>query len=188
MLKKTITYKDLDGNEVSDDFYFHITKAELTELFLVNGEGFVEYLQNVVKAGDGGTIIKEFKKILAMSYGKRSEDNKRFIKSPELWEEFTQTEAYSDFFMQLVTDANFASEFIRGVMPNDLKEGIPTAVPEAKDVPGRPVENVELPENENNDDLPAWFKENRQPTRRELMLMSQEELTFAMRMRGSLPR
>lgn len=129
MLKKTIKYTDFNGNEVTEDFYFNLTKAEVAEMELgasrldadgnIKG-GMQDLLAEIVASGSGQRIMDTFKEILARSYGIRSEDGKRFIKSKELFEEFTQSAAYSEFFMELITDADAASSFIKAVMPADL--------------------------------------------------------------------
>ena len=120
MLKKRIEFKDLDGNQLVEDFYFNLTKAEIAEMELSKSGGLSEHLQEIVKSKDGGEIIRTFKDILRASYGKRSEDGKRFMKKPEYFEEFLETDAYSVLFMQLVTDADASSAFIRGVVPQEL--------------------------------------------------------------------
>ena len=127
MLKKTISYIDFNGNEVTEDFYFNLTKAELAEMELketiIKGEeqtgGMVEKLNAIAKSGEGRLIIEVFKDIIAKSYGVKSEDGKRFIKSPELFEEFSQTEAYSELFLSFVTNADAAAQFMNGIMPAD---------------------------------------------------------------------
>lgn len=120
MLKKTITYKDLDDNDVTEDFYFNLNKAELIELELGKDGGLTGYMQAIVKSGNGGEIIILFKEILKSAYGKRSEDGRRFIKNDRLWDEFVQTEAYPILFMEVVTDAEKSAEFIKAIMPADL--------------------------------------------------------------------
>lgn len=122
MLKKTITYKDFNGEEVSEDFFFHLSKAELVELELSHQGGLSAALQRIVAAEDGKGIIAEFKNIILSAYGKRSEDGKRFIKTQQLREEFESTEAYSELFMELVTNTDSAIEFINGVIPSDMAE------------------------------------------------------------------
>jgi hypothetical protein len=122
MIKKTITYNDLDGNPVTEDFYFGLSKAELAEMALSEGGGFEDRLRALVKGGDPGKIIKEFKAIIAMSVGKRSPDGKRFEKTEQISAEFMQTDAYSELFMQLTTDAAFAAEFTTGILPTGLAE------------------------------------------------------------------
>lgn len=134
MLKKTITYTDFNGDEVSEDFFFHLSKAELVELELSYKGGLQEAIKRIVEAEDGKAIIAEFKKIILGSYGQRSDDGKRFIKNQTLRDEFESTEAYSTLFMELVTDAEKAAEFVRGVIPKDLIEET-TAVLAATPVP-----------------------------------------------------
>lgn len=122
MLKKTITYEDFNGEEVSEDFFFHLSKAELVELELSYKGGLQEAIKRIVAAKDGKAIIAEFKKIILNSYGQRSEDGRRFIKNQALRDDFESSEAYSTLFMELVTDAEKAAEFVRGVVPKGLAE------------------------------------------------------------------
>jgi hypothetical protein len=120
VLKKTITYKDFNGEEVSEDFFFHLSKAELVELEMSHKGGLSAALERIVAAEDNKSIIAEFKNIILAAYGKRSEDGKRFIKTQELRDEFISTEAYSTLFMELVTDTDAAVVFINGVIPQDM--------------------------------------------------------------------
>lgn len=120
MLKKTITYTDFNGKEVSEDFYFHLSKAELIELELSHEGGLTVAINKIIESNDGKAVIKEFKGIVLMAYGQKSEDGRRFIKNQQLREEFESTEAYSTLFFELVTDADAAAEFMNGVIPFDL--------------------------------------------------------------------
>jgi hypothetical protein len=120
MLKKSITYETYSGEKVTEDFYFNLTKAELVELEMSHKGGLGESLKKIIASEDGGEIIKEFKGIILKSYGKKSDDGRRFVKNQQLREEFESTEAYSVLFMELVTDADAASEFVNKVIPQDL--------------------------------------------------------------------
>jgi hypothetical protein len=142
MLKKTITFKDLDGNSVTEDFYFNLSKPEITEMELEQKGGLGEELQALVETGDPGQILKTFKWIMLKAYGIRSADNKRFIKSEQISEEFTQTDAYSVLFMELVTNAESSAAFVQGVLPPDLL----TAMKEVETDSTREVVDVQLPE------------------------------------------
>lgn len=122
MLKKAITYVDFNGDEVTEDFFFHLSKAELIELELSTKGGLSEALKRIVASEDGKAIIAEFKNIILSSYGKRSEDGKRFIKNQQLRDEFESTEAYSVLFMDLVLNAEAAAEFVNGVIPQNMAE------------------------------------------------------------------
>ena len=119
MLKKTITYTDYDGNKRSEDFYFNLTKAEVMEMEMTTTGGMQKMLEKIVAEQDAKRIIEIFKDLILRAYGEKSPDGKRFIKSKELTEAFAQTEAYSDLFMELATDANAAAVFVNGIIPHE---------------------------------------------------------------------
>ena len=118
MLKKTITYTDYNGVERKEDFYFNLTKAEIMEMEMSISGGLTEMINRIVAAQDAPAIVKIFKELILKAYGVKSPDGKRFIKSDELATEFAQTEAYSQLFMELATDADAASAFVNGIVPN----------------------------------------------------------------------
>lgn len=120
MLKKTITYTDYNGSDRTEDFYFNLTKAEVTEMEMSTSGGLAERIQKVVAAQDAPTIIKIFKELVLKAYGEKSPDGRQMIKSDELSVAFSQTEAYSQLFMELATDADSAAAFVNGIIPRDL--------------------------------------------------------------------
>lgn len=122
MLKKTITYTNFNGEEIKEDFYFHLSKAEIMEMQLEQEGGLAERIQKIVDTKAVPQIMKVFKDIILRAYGVKSEDGKRFIKSAQLSEEFSQTQAFSDLFMELVTNPDAATAFINGIMPADLQQ------------------------------------------------------------------
>ena len=101
MLKKTITYTDYDGNERTEDFYFNLTKAEITEMELSHDGGLTKLIEKIVAEQDSKRIVEIFKDLILRAYGEKSPDGKRFVKNQELRDAFAQTEAYSDLFMEL---------------------------------------------------------------------------------------
>lgn len=120
MLKKTITYTNYNGVQVTEDFYFNLTKAEITEMEMSVDGGFAERIQKIVNAKNQPEIIKIFKKLILDSYGVKSDDGRRFIKNEQLKEDFSQTEAYSELFMELATNADEAAAFVNGIIPADV--------------------------------------------------------------------
>ncbi len=120
MLKKTISYTDYNGTKRTEDFYFNLTKAEISEMELEIPGGMSEMLKRITAAQDTPTLVKIFKDLILRSYGTKSDDGRRFIKTKELKEEFSQTEAYSELFMELATNADAASAFIHGIIPSDI--------------------------------------------------------------------
>jgi len=122
MLKKNIKYTDYNGMERDEDFYFNFTKAELLEMELGTSNGYSEMLQQIVKENRVIELVPIFKDIILKSYGEKSLDGKRFVKNKELAEGFSQTEAFSNLYMELATDADAAAEFMQSVVPNDLRQ------------------------------------------------------------------
>lgn len=117
MLKKTMTFTDYDGNERTKDFHFNISKAELLEMNLMTPGGLKAQLEKIVAEKDQQKILQAFKDLVLKSYGEKSEDGMRFVKSKELTEAFTQTEAYSDLYVELATNADAAAAFVNGILP-----------------------------------------------------------------------
>lgn len=120
MLKRIINFDDFDGKPDSVEAYFHLSKAELIEYEVEFKEGLAGAIQRIINAEDRKEMIAEFKRIILMSYGVRSDDGKRFIKTEELRNAFQQTPAYSALFMELATEDGKAAEFINGVLPADM--------------------------------------------------------------------
>ena len=117
MLKKTIEYVDFNGTERKEDFYFNLTKSEVMEMEMTTTGGLSVMLTNIVATQDAPSIIRIFKKLVLDAFGEKSADGRRFIKSKELAEGFSQTEAYSILFMELSTDAEKAAAFVNGIVP-----------------------------------------------------------------------
>lgn len=132
MLKKTITYTDYNNVERTEDFYFNLTKAEIMEMEMSTTGGLAETIQRIVKAQDSPAIIKIFKDLVLKAYGQKSPDGRRFIKSKELTDEFSQTEAYSILFMELATDDKAAANFVNGIVPADISNKSDRPVLESK--------------------------------------------------------
>ena len=122
MIKKTVTYTDYDGVERTENFYFNLSKAEVMEMEMGTEGGMAESIQKIIDAKDAPAIIRVFKDLVLRAYGEKSDDGRRFMKSKEISEAFSQTEAYSQIFMELATDSDAAAKFINGIVPADLAQ------------------------------------------------------------------
>lgn len=122
MLKKNIKYVDYDGNDRAEDFYFNLNKAEIVELELGTTGGLTKTLEKIVQEKDNKRIVEYFKDIILKAYGEKSADGRRFIKSQELRDSFEQTEAYSELFMELSSNAKAAADFISGIVPKEAAD------------------------------------------------------------------
>jgi hypothetical protein len=121
LIKKDLTYNNVDGQQVTDTAYFHLTKADLIEMEVSMKGGLQAHLQRVIDSEDGAEIIKAFKMLIRRSYGQRTAEG-RFVKDPAKTEEFMSSEAYSELFMSLVTDADAAAQFVNGIVPKGVEE------------------------------------------------------------------
>ena len=133
MLKKTITFIDFDGVSRTEDHYFNLTKAEITEMELSKDGGLTTVINRIISEKNMPALAASFKEILKRTYGRKSDDGRRFMKSEEIWKEFEESGAYDVFFMELIQNAGKAIDFINGVIPKDLadklaKEGAMNAV------------------------------------------------------------
>ena len=128
MLKKTITFEDFNGETRTEDHYFNLTKAEIAEMELSREGGMTALIRRIVSEKNAPELASVFKEILKRTYGRKSDDGRRFMKSEEIWKNFEESGAYDVFFVELLQDAGKMSAFINGVVPKDmLKEVAKTA-------------------------------------------------------------
>lgn len=122
MLRKEIAYKDFDGNDRKDVLWFHMNEVEITEMDLETSGGLVKYVESIIDTNDVNRLIAIFKDLLIRSYGERSMDGKHFYKDDKIRKEFVASAAYPVLYMELVSDADKAVEFINGIVPSDIRE------------------------------------------------------------------
>lgn len=198
MLKKTITYNDLDGNPITEDFWFHLSKGEMAEMALAKegrAGGFDVWIKKMLDSQDGETLIATFKEILLSTIGQRSTDNKYFDKTDEYTRRFAQSDAYSVLLMELLTDMDKMTAFINGVVPKDMQKQVEQAeasagIRQGEPNPSTPAQAPEgIAKGEPNpatpkDDRPDWLKEGRIPTADELKGATPEQIQEAFRLRA----
>lgn len=133
MYRTDVTYENFDGEQVTETCYFNLTKAEMLQLQLQYPEGYQVYLQRLVDDNNRKAMIDEFKHILSMSYGERSADGRKFVKSEEISNAFMASEAYSELFIKLISEEGYAEKFMSAVMPKDIVAQLPSnALPSSK--------------------------------------------------------
>lgn len=120
MLQKTITYTDYNGVERTEDFFFNLSKAEIIMMENSVVGGMKQRLEKIIQSQDNVEIMETFRDLIHRSYGVKSDDGKRFIKSDALATEFEQTEAYSELVLELLGDAEKAADFINCILPKGL--------------------------------------------------------------------
>lgn len=139
MLKHPITYEDFNGETHTEDFFFHVNKAEIIDMEVEHKEGMQQWIDNIIKSDDRKAIVEEFKKIILFAIGEKSPDGKHFVKTKEISQNFSHHAAYPVLFMQLATDADAGAAFIKGVLPSDMGPAIEKAVAELEKSPTPPT-------------------------------------------------
>lgn len=124
MIKKTITYTDFNGTQRTEDFYFNLSKAELMRMELGVKGGMTEMLNRMIAAQDAPAMMEVFEELVRKSYGVKTPDGRGFVKRQEDYEAFASTEAYSELFVELITNPEACAEFFNGVIPANLAEQV----------------------------------------------------------------
>ena len=115
MYMKTITYTDFNGTERTEDFYFHMTQAEILKMEYSQEGGMTNVIQKIIETEETTKLLPLFETVVRMSYGKRSVDGRHFEKKPEYTDQFLASEAYSNMFVEFMTNADDAAKFINNV-------------------------------------------------------------------------
>lgn len=131
MLKREIKYTNYDDEEVTEVFYFNISTTDVVEMEVEHDEGLSDWLKAIVAAENKKALFDEFKKIILMAYGEKSEDGKRFVKNDEVRENFSHTAAFDALITEFITDEGKAAEFIIHVLPKGMEGALTKAVEES---------------------------------------------------------
>lgn len=148
MLKKTVIYEDFNEREVTEDHYFHLSKADLIVLEMSQDGGLEKRLNKIIADQNGAEIVKELKRLILLAYGKRSEDGSKFHKSQELRDEFEASEAFSTLFFELCTDEIAAIGFVNGIIPSGLRNDAEKIIGKPEVAPQKPEPEAESPPTE----------------------------------------
>ena len=124
MITMTIKFTDFDGIERQEDFQFNLTEQEIAKMNLEKKGGLKKYLENIIAAKDLPELTNLFESLIQRSYGIKSPDGRKFVKSKEILDDFMSTQAYSDLYMRLITNTNEATKFINGIVPESMAKEI----------------------------------------------------------------
>lgn len=116
MYKITKKFEDFNGVEKEQDFWFHLSKADILKMELSEEGGMDKRLDKLVKTKDMKEAIKVFEGLLLMAYGVKTDDG-RFVKNDQVRAEFASSAAYSDIYFELATNPEAAQKFVEGVIP-----------------------------------------------------------------------
>jgi len=133
MVKKTIEYDSFEGKKLVDTFYFNLTPVEVAEL---NEEipGGIDHFKDVLNDNPELIVVmKLFKTLIGKAVARKQGD--RIIKPSTLADEFVATEAYSNLFFELWSDANKMTDFLNGLVPAAARARVDMAQTAPKEEP-----------------------------------------------------
>lgn len=124
MLKKTVTFDDLEGTEVSRDFYFNFNKLEIMEMELKTG-GLEEKVKQLTETENGMEAYELFKWILLSAYGKKAPNGIDFYKKdPETGRPYADdleaSPALGEIILEFLNDPNAGAAFVQQCLPPKL--------------------------------------------------------------------
>jgi hypothetical protein len=181
MFKKSITFENFNGDTVTKDFYFHISKAEFLEM-AAGGDQMKQRIDRIIAAKDGRAILDELRALIRMSVGMRSEDGQFFLKTAQAQSYLFDSPAFDELLMELATDTDASVQFVNQLIPEKMQKEMQQRMSNQKDT--RPDGSVPHPFGEKPDNRPAYQREHRHPTDAEMAEMSQQELREALSWRG----
>lgn len=132
MFSRTFKYIGYDGNEHTDTWWFNLSEAELYKLELGNVGGMNGVMNKLLRQSEPGKIVDMFENLILSAVGERSVDGRKFIKNEEIRQDFYQSKAYSDLFVEMVKDTSKLAEFLRGAIPEDVAKKLAEAEAEAE--------------------------------------------------------
>lgn len=168
MLKKTITYTDYNDEEVTEDFYFNISKLDLAEHDLeLDLRRTIEQLNTTTENKEAYGL---FKFIILSAYGVRGEDGKKFYKKDRVTgiphsRDLEASPALEALIFEFLENPEKGAQFMEACLPANL-------VAEAKAAEGSST--VELPASD-----PVLSGEDLEPTDEELLQMHPKDMTEA---------
>lgn len=178
MFKKTIQFENLDGQTVSKDFYFHLSKTELLEMS-GDGDEMIKRIKRIIDTKDIRAIVGEFRELIKLSVGVRSQDGSQFLKTPEAQSQLLDSPAFDELLMELCTNAGASAEFVNNLIPKKMQDELQARLKAQGE--GKVPDPFKEPE----DPRPAWEREHRHPTDAEVQAMDKDELVRAMRFRST---
>lgn len=186
MLKEIVKYENFDGIAKEETLYFNLTKTEMTGML-----DLLPRLEAWSKAVDGPDrdlstseitdMLDIIKILIEKSYGVRTDDGDYFRKSTELYTNFKDSAVYDAFLFSLFEDPEHGVAFMLGILPKGLEE-VADRISKAN---ADKMETASLPVTSNesitavDEEVPAWIREDRDPTQKELQAATPEEMRLA---------
>lgn len=144
MVKRTIKYTDFNGEQRVEDFYFNLTAAEVAKMEWSKNGGLSTFMKRIFDAKDVTEITKVIDMMIMEAYGEKSDDGKYFVKGKdhEKARAFMETQAYSDFYFDLISRKGAMAQFFNELVPKELADKAEAMAKEAEEEEARRLEGA----------------------------------------------
>lgn len=116
MIRKTIKFRNFDGEVKTTDAYFNLTEVEMLRLDAEFPGGLEVYVNSLDEHTSASDILRLFERLVATSYGVKSSDGNSFVKTDEVTNEFLQSAAYPALVVYLLQNPTEAAAFFNGMI------------------------------------------------------------------------
>ena len=128
MFSRTFNYKGYDGNEHKETWWFNLSESELMKMELGSVGGINGMMNRMLREDHPDKIVDMFEKIILGSVGERSADGRRFLKrGGAVAEDFRETPAYDQLFLELVSSGEALATFLKGAIPEEVRMNVEKA-------------------------------------------------------------
>lgn len=144
MIKETINYEDVDGNQRSKELYFHLSKTDFMKMVAdgtydrikdmqTKGQEMSERAQKAKAEGrdveatndDYKFMLDVLDILISRSYGKRVKEDDGtvlFTKNEKQTNLFMESDLYGELIQQITESPDRLQKFIENIIPRSLLE------------------------------------------------------------------
>lgn len=126
MLKQRITYTNGNGEKESKDYYFNLTWLDYARLEAkyveAESQTLQDYINKILEKHEVNKTLALLEDIILSSYGEKSADGERFVKSKEIRENFSYSWAYAKLFEDLMEDPKKFESFTTKILAKPMAE------------------------------------------------------------------
>ncbi len=120
-----VNYTDVEGNNVEETLLFHMSSRDWIKADEEKRSvgGYSEYIASYISGDDTSpaNVLIVLEDVIKRSYGVRSEDGKKFIRTQEVTDEFLNSLAYDAFLDDLLFRDGLSKDFIQSVLPKNVE-------------------------------------------------------------------
>ena len=133
MLKTNVSYVDFNGQTVTDTLYLHMSRIEMLEFLNRHGikpsddleKSFVKLANDLAAKKDVFTMLSIIDDFILSSYGEKSEDGKRFVKTKEVRDKFDESLAHEALLNKFLDNPEFIKDSTSRIIQTAPVKNVP---------------------------------------------------------------